>query len=482
MSGSFRTTPAEPRAGVETGAIAAAYATLGAALVWSRLYSLGHSFWTDEILMVDRFVRAGLREIITGGGLTHQLMAILCWLAANTVGESELAFRLFSAVPFVAGVVLVTVWLHVRLGALAGILYLFLATVSPLLLDVTRQARGYGLAFFAMSVMVVAALEALRTGGVWAVLAMWLAGLMAAWTLPQAGIAVIATAVVLTLDRRTRLASAVGLALVLTAIGAWYVPHRDAIHAISDLPDGVQIDFPWVVTAPIDQIVLPGLLWIDGTALVAGAIWLPLIVLVAIVGARSPFMREWRLGAALLAGPVTTVLALWIVDSYVIPRYLSFLLAPLFIVLATGAATTLRGMARRRAVVGPVICLVALGLLAARFVILAPDVVGLPREALRDAAATIDEGPPATPVLAYMRHAQTKLGFYLSRPIEQLDEENVIARVCGQSRPVYYVEQVEGGLARVALPCLSRPDANVTVLRQYTRGDKISVWLVPPER
>ena len=45
-------------------------------------------------------------------------------------------------------------------GALSGILFLFLATVSPLLLDITRLARGYGLAFLAMSVLVVAALEA----------------------------------------------------------------------------------------------------------------------------------------------------------------------------------------------------------------------------------------------------------------------------------------------------------------------------------
>ncbi len=79
------------------------------------------------------------------------------------VGESEIAYRLLSAVPFVAGVVLVTAWLHRRLGAGSGLLYLFLATVSPLLLDITRQARGYGLAYLAMSIVVVAALEADRT-------------------------------------------------------------------------------------------------------------------------------------------------------------------------------------------------------------------------------------------------------------------------------------------------------------------------------
>ena len=48
-------------------------------------------------------------------------------------------------------------------GALSGT-FLLLATASPLLLDISRMARGYGLAFLAMSVLVVAALEAESTG------------------------------------------------------------------------------------------------------------------------------------------------------------------------------------------------------------------------------------------------------------------------------------------------------------------------------
>ena len=460
-------------------ATTASYAILGAALLWSRLYHLGHSFWTDEILMVVRFVRPGLHEIVTGQGLTHQLMAILCWVAAQTVGESEIAFRLLSAVPFVAGVVFVTAWLHVRVGALSGILFLFLATVSPLLLDISRQARGYGLAFLAMSVVVVAALEALRTGSLWAVATMWLAGLLGTWTLPQLGIALIAVATVLVFDGRTRVPAAIGLGLVLAAIAAWYIPHSDSIDAIARFPDGVQIGFPWVITAPIDQIALPGLLWIDGTALVAGAIWLPLIAVAVLVAARSPLIRDWRTASVLLAGPVGTVVALWIGEAYVIPRYLSYLLAPLFIILATGGAASLRELGKRRAVVGPVVCLVAIGLLTARFVMVAPDVVGLPREANRDAAAVIEEGPPGVPVLAYMRNAAMNLGFYLDRPVVELEEQKVEARVCRQRRPVFYVEQLDA-LEPVEVPCLSRSGARDTVLHQYARGKKISVWLVPP--
>src|SRR5262245_18858944 len=105
-----------------------------------------------------------------------------------------------------------------------------------------------------MSVVVVAALEALRTGRLMAVLAMWVAGLLAAWTLPQAGIAVLATTAVLLVEPRIRRASAVGLGVALAAIAVWYFPHTNAVHAIAEFPDGVQIDFPWVITAPVDQI------------------------------------------------------------------------------------------------------------------------------------------------------------------------------------------------------------------------------------
>ena len=114
---------------------------------------LDHSFWHDEILDVEEFVREGPGRILAGPDLNHELFTLLGWATSSVVGESELALRLWSVVPFVAGVALVTVWLHRRFGALSGLLFLFLATVSPLLLDITRQARGYGLAFLAMSVV-----------------------------------------------------------------------------------------------------------------------------------------------------------------------------------------------------------------------------------------------------------------------------------------------------------------------------------------
>jgi hypothetical protein len=461
-----------------TALVVAAYGALGIALLWSRLVDLGHSFWTDEILMVDTYVRAGPHEILFGPGLSHELMALLSWVVTQVAGESEIALRLLSAVPFIAGVALVTTWLHRRLGALSGILFLFLATVSPLLLDITRQARGYGLAFFGMSVVVVAALEARRTGRAEAIVAMCAGGVLATWTLPQASFAFLATGAVLMLDRRTRLSAAIGLAASIVAIAAWYAPHSGAVESAAQIPDGVQIGFPWVLTAPVDQVVLPALIWIDGTALVAGVIWLPLVVLSVIVAAASPLLRDWRSALILCAGAFVTGAALWIEQAYVIPRYLSFLLAPLFIVLATGAAALLARLPRQPALARSALCLVAVVALGARFVALAPDVVTLPREANRDAAAAIERGPPGTPVLVYMRNP-SNLEFYLDVPVERLRAATVARRVCGERRAVFYVRQPFTN-ADVRVPCLTRSGVQHDVFRQYARGDRMDVWYVPP--
>ena len=90
----------------------ALYVVLGLALVGSRLVGLGQSFWHDEVVAVEDFIRAGPHEILAGPDLSHELFSLLAWATSRVVGESEIAFRLWSAVPFMAGVALVTVWLH----------------------------------------------------------------------------------------------------------------------------------------------------------------------------------------------------------------------------------------------------------------------------------------------------------------------------------------------------------------------------------
>jgi hypothetical protein len=464
---------------VNRALVVAAYAVLGTILLGTRFVGLGHSFWTDELYFVAHFVREGPGEILAGPDLSHELMAIAAWATSSIVGESETAFRLWSVVPFVAGVTVVTAWLHSRIDALSGVLFLFLATVSPLLLDITRQARGYGLAFLAMSVLVVAALEAVRDGRTAAVVAMCVAGVIGTWTLPQLGIAFLATAAIVASDARVRRTTVIGLGFSVAAIVAWYAPHLGQVRSASEIHDGLQISTVWLATAPIDQVVLPALVWIDGTAAVPGVVWLPLIAIVALVSAASPLARERRSLLVLCASLVATILVLWITRAYVIPRYVSFLLVPAFVLLASGASSILGRIRTRPAIVRTIVCLVALGVLAVRFATIAPDVVRLPREANRDAAEIIERSVPAsTPVFAYVRRPEN-ISFYLGRPVRPLEDWTTVAkRVCNNDRQVVYVWQ-PFTLKEVRLPCLSRPGVQHYRFRQYARGNEMDVWFVP---
>jgi len=459
-------------------AIAAAYAVLGATLLWSRLADLGKSFWFDESFFVEHFVRKGPREIVTGPALSHELYGLLAWATGELVGESETAYRLLSSVPFIAGVVLVTAWLHVRFNPLSGLLYLFLATVSPLLLDITRQARGYGLAYLAMSVVVVAALEADRTRRVLPVVVMCVGGVLGAWTLPQVGIGFLATGAVLVLRRELRWATLVGLGLSAVAIYLWYSPHAQQVQAAAGFPDGRRISTTWLLTAPFDQILSPALLWIEGVVLVPGVLSLLLAAVAIVVVSASPLLRQRNSALILVAGPVATVLVLWAGQSYVIPRYLSFLLVPMFVLVATGGAAILARLRRGGAVVRGVVCIVALGALGVHFATVAATVVPLPKEANRDAAEVVQTQTAATtPVLARL-HLTEGVAFYLRRPIVQLTRDNAATRVCASHGEVAYVAQ-PFLLQPVEIPCLARAGVRHFRLRQYARGGEIDVWLVP---
>jgi len=462
---------------VRSAAIVLAYVVLGAVLCVTRLVGLGHSFWFDELYFVEHFVRRGPGEILVGPYLSHELYGVLAWLTSTVTGESETAYRLWSALPFLAGVAIVTGWLHTRLGAIAGLLFAFLATVSPLLLDIGRQARGYGLAFLAMCILVVAALEADRTKRAPMVAVACAAGVIGTWTLPQFGIAFVAIGLVLLADRELRRSAALSLAVSLAAIGAWYAPHLLQIQAASQTPDGLRISTAWLVTAPIDQVLLPALIWIDGIVAVPGIVWLPAVVLTALIMASSPFVRERQSALILCSGVVATVVVLWLARAYVIPRYVSFLLVPLFVLLASGGASVLARVTTRPALVRTVVCVAAVGVLAVRFVAIAPDVVRLPREAGRDAAQIIDaQTPRTTPVFAYM-HLTESLSFYLDRPLHRVGASTA-SRVCDHTPAVYVVEPFNFEPPRV--DCLDRPGVRHYRFRQYARGNEIDVWLVPP--
>jgi hypothetical protein len=455
-----------------------AYTVLGTILIWTRFVGLGRSLWFDEIVAVTAYVRPGLHAIVAGG-VNHELFTLLQWGTTSLVGESEIALRVWSVVPFVLGVTIVTTWLHRRVDQLSGLLFLFLATVSPLLLDITPQARGYGLAFLAMSVMVVAGLEAQRTGRTAAVVAFCAGGLAGTWTLPNFGLAFFATFAVLLFDPVLRRRAAIGLVASTFASVAWYMPHLSELRDSSQLEYGMRIGLFDVITAPIDQILIPSLIWIDGVLLVPGLVWLPVVGLAVLFMAASPLFRVRSTAMILISGVLVTVLLFWAARIYFVPRYLSYLLVPLYMLLASGMASILlRDRGRPLAVIRSATVLVTLTLLTVGFVRVAVDVTRLPREANRDAAEIVMAEAAAGSRIVVYTSLPRSMDFYLDRPVEPVKSGGVASAACDYQGPVALVHQ-PFGVKSVDVPCLRRPGVRHYRVEQYTRGNEINVWLIP---
>jgi hypothetical protein len=460
--------------------VAGAYTILVVALAWTRLYGLNRSYWHDEIVTVVDFVRAGPGEILAGPYISnnHELFSLLAWMTSSVAGESEVAMRLWSVLPFLAGVALVTAWLHVRVSPLSGVFFLFLATVSPLLLDLSRQARGYGLAFFAMSLLVVAALEAARSERTWTIIAAC-AAIVGTWTLPIFGVAFLATTATLLSEVSLRRRVAVGLGASVLAIATWYAPHVDDLVKSSRQDYGTHFGDRWLATAPIDQILIPALAWTEGVAATPGPIWIPVVLAALLLMGSSPFLRDRASALVLVSGPIATIVTLWVTDTRSAPRFVSFLLIPLFMLGATGTASILERLTTRPAILRTLVALASLVALTAVAVPKVAEITRLPREAHKEAVAAIRaKGWASTPVFAYTLRPRD-LAFYLGKIPEAATRPEIASIVCSRHAPIVLVVQ-PFALPSAGFPCVARPGAEHIRLEQYARGDQIDVWFVPP--
>jgi len=482
-----RTSPRSP--GVAT---LVCYSVFGSILCWSRLTGLNRSYWRDETFTVTTYVRGGPDEILFGTYIpnNHELFSLLAWATTSFLGDSEVAVRVWSVLPFILGVAVVSAWLHVRMGLLTAVLYMFFVTVSPLLLDLSRQARGYGLAFLAMSVVVVAALEADRTHRSWAIATFAAAGVVGTWTLPIFAIAFLATGIVLLVDASTRRRTALGLLGSMLAIALWYAPHIDGLLESSGQPHGERISRAGILIAPFEHLLVP--LFIGGIpdfVPLSGGIegWgsgetLETLVITAsslLLFASSPLLRGPKTASILCVGIVSTLLVIWLARLFLVPRFVSFLAVPLLILLSSGIGRIASGFGKRRPGVRDVIALTAVVLVTVVSTLAGAKITRLPREAHKDVAALIRErAASGTPIFAYMLHPDD-LAFYLDRPLRAPDASVVASRVC-RSRGVVVLVTQPYMVEPVRIPCLLRRGVDHVRLRQYTRGGEMNVWFIPP--
>ena len=460
----------------------AAYALLGSILAWSRLAGLDRfGYCCDEISTVANSIRAGPREIL-GGPYTpnnHELFSLVGWATTKLVGESEIVLRLGAAIPFIAGTVIVTAWLHVRVGRLPAVLFLAFATMSPLLLDISRLARGYGLAFLAMAVMTVAALEVLRSPRPWVVGVFWTAGLVGTLTLPHFAIALGLTSLVLVRRPELRTSCAIGGCLTALAALLWYWPHLDDIARSSSQEYGTLISTPWLLTSPFDQILVPAFTSLDENV-VTPSLWtlVAAAVLAALVGS-SPLLRQPDTALILSAGAVGTVFVFWITETRIVPRFSSFLLVPLLILLATGCAAVVARLSSKPARVRTVALVALVGYIAFTSIPLVASVPRSRRDSLREVAAVIREQSTLAPVYADMPYS-FDLEFHLGRAVTPVLSPVDIAAACTSSGTAVLVTQPWIREPLTLPDCVERPGTRHYHFEQYARGGKSEVWIIPP--
>jgi hypothetical protein len=242
---------------------------------------------------------------------------------------------------------------------------------------------------------------------------------------------------------------------------------------------GVDIHLTWLLTAPIDQILIPALIWIDGVVLFPGPRWLPVVAAALLLIGSSPLLHKRHGALVLCSAPVATVLALWITDTRSVPRFLSYLLVPLLMLLGTGISSVVQSLRTRPQIVRSLTAVTVLILVTGGFVTTGMDVVRLPREDHKSAAAVItSSGYSTAPVFSYQIHPRT-IEFYLEREVISAKAADALERACDSSRPIAIVIQ-PWVLKPARAPCEDRLGVQRHRFEQYTRGNEIVVLLVPP--
>jgi hypothetical protein len=299
-------------------------------------------------------------------------------------------------------------------------------------------------------------------------------------TLPNFGVAFAATAAPLLLERTLRRRLVVGLLASLVVVIAFYSPHVDDLAQSSRQDYAAPILPFWIVTAPIDQTLTAAFAGIDELLLDPDLWSLAVAIGLALILSASPLLRDARTAAVLGTGVAVTIVLTWATRTSVAPRFFSFLLVPMFMLLASGAAAAIARFAvSGRPIVRTLVAVGVIGYAGLAFVDHMDRIARLPREAVREAAEHIRAtAPAATPVFTYVPYPHD-LEYYLGRPVDAALTPAGAVRVCDQPEPAIFVSQ-PWVLRPVSIPCLEREGVRHQRFAQYARGGRIDVWLVPP--
>lgn len=266
------------------------------------------------------------------------LFSLLSWGTTGIVGRFEVAYRIPSVIPGLAAVAVAGWWAWRRLGHWVAVAVVVLATVSPVHVVLSPQARGYGLAFLAGAGMLVGAVRASDYGRVADIAVFAGFGLVGIWTLPTFILVFVAQAAVLLLRRDLRRPTLIACGVVGVACLLFYAPLLGQIARSSNQQFGSQLPWYGWVSAPFSHLARPTLDVLLPSGLGAGPLVLAIFVVLSVLACRRLWRCEDRILLLHLVAPVAaTYLALVVARVWVAPRFGSFLLFHVLVLLALGA-------------------------------------------------------------------------------------------------------------------------------------------------
>jgi hypothetical protein len=460
-------------------------------LLWSRLADLDTSLWHDEAFTVMTYVRRGPVSMLFGyyDPNNHLLFSLLAWATARTIGDGEAAYRIWSVMPALGAVALLGWWARWRLGLLAAVAVVVLATMSPTHLELAPQVRGYGLGFLAGAGMLVTAARVCDRGQVLDVSLFAGFGLVGIWTLPQVVLAFVACTIVLLVvrrDLRRPVLVAFGLVGMLSLL--FYAPVMSEMLRSSQKDYGAE-SLPWYgwVSAPLNDLARPTLAILSpvkftpsrlssspttGGPLLAGAC----IMLVGL-GCR----RLWRTGdrallALVLVPVIATYSAIVAARFYFMSRFGSFLLFHVIVLLALGIVELWDLVRPHGAPFRIASAAVATALIVAGSLNIARQTHDLPYEQFQLAGELIDGSKIERVVTNSVRPAG--LQHYLGRErVETVDTSTLVRLFCFDPGPLVFVAHHNFDAEEPDLSCLRARKA-VSVHLVGSRRGSMDIWML----
>jgi hypothetical protein len=474
---------------------------LGVVLVWTRLMHIDQSLLHDEAATVINFIQDGPTAIlyVAGGSFNpnnHVAFNFLSWLTVSLWGESEPMFRLWSVLPGIAAIGVVVWWAWNRLGPIVAVAVAAIGVAAPIQLIYTTQARGYGLALLAASLLLVAADRVTQTRSRLTLVGFLGAGLLGIFTLVTFAFAFVGQALALLRwrDLRLPMITVVGVAGILSI--AFYVPVMGDVTSFQVGGETIPLIAALLLDRPLEWMVIPTITLLTGDegrpALVGDGVapdapWatgIDVLALALYVGGLVALWRRGNGGLALILVLPPLVFNLWLAldQQSTTVRHQSFLLPYMILPVAVTIAELGRRAARIR-VLRPVAVAagVALALALAVQMVKEGQSQALPLENPKEAARVVS-GTGLDTVVTETDRPQTFRYYLGDEVLTRLSTEETEALLCDRDREFVYIRAIARRPSEAwrpaSLDCLAEREAARVRVPQRAYGDAIDVWIV----